>query len=83
MKDPRDAVREEMDRFIAALPKLLREIPGKWVVFREGKVQSIHEDQDSAYVAGRRMFGSHGGQVIAQVAEIRPIRVFHPIVSAT
>jgi hypothetical protein len=76
MKDPAVAVREEMDRFIEALPQLLREIPGKWVVFREAKVQSVHEDEDSAFSAGHRMFGTKGGQVIAQVAEIRPIQVF-------
>jgi hypothetical protein len=79
MKDPAVAVREEMDRFIEALPQLLREIPGKWVVFRDAKVQSVHADEESAFSAGHRKFGTKGGQVIAQVAEIRPIQVF-PVV---
>ena len=81
MNNPAAAVREEMDRFIEALPQLLREIPAKWVVFREAKVQSIHDDEDSALSAGHRMFGTMGGQVIAQVAEIRPIQVFPVILS--
>src|SRR5690348_4709090 len=54
MKDPAVAVREEMDRFIEVLPQLLLQIPGKWVVFREAKVQSVHEDEDSAFSAGHR-----------------------------
>jgi hypothetical protein len=66
---PAEKVKAEMAAFRAALPGLLRELRGKWVVFREGRVQSVHDDEDSAFAAGMKSFGRDGGHVVAQVTE--------------
>lgn len=65
-----DLVREEMKRFLQALPNLLASSRGRWVVFKDGKVHSEHDTEDDAYLAGRRAFGPQGGHVIAQVTEV-------------
>jgi hypothetical protein len=65
-----------MQRFRAALPRLLTtEMKGKWVVFRDGTVQSVQETEESAYSAGLAKFGREGGHVVAQVVEEQP----HPL----
>ena len=70
-----DRVREETARFRAALPDLLQKYPGKWVVFRDGQVHSVHESADAAFRAGLEAFGREGSQVIAQVVELPPAPV--------
>ncbi|HEV2064287.1 MAG TPA: hypothetical protein VGS00_07035 [Thermoanaerobaculia bacterium] len=73
-------VREETRRFRALLPDLYAKHPGKWVVFRDGQVHSLHSNPDKAFRAGLDAFGRDGGQVIAQVIEFRPppaASVFH------
>jgi len=62
-----DKVLEETLRFRAALPGLLKEHPGKWVVFKDGAVQSIHETEEEAYTAGLAAFGRDGGHVVTPV----------------
>jgi hypothetical protein len=72
-KSAREKVHEEMQRFRAELPRLLTEMKGKWVVFRDGQVQSVHDTEEAAYSAGLSKFGREGGHVVAQVAEEHPI----------
>lgn len=67
-----EKVLEETRRFRQALPDLLKEHAGKWVVFKDGTVQSIHESADDAYRAGLEKFGREGGQVIAPVVPDNP-----------
>ena len=62
-----------MARFRAALPELLKDHAGKWVVFRDGQVVSVHDDEEAAYRAGREAFGLRGGHVVAPVEEQRTI----------
>jgi hypothetical protein len=62
-----DRVLEETRRFRDALPELLNEHAGKWVVFKDGRVVSVHKDEDEAYRAGLEKFGREGGHVIAPV----------------
>lgn len=68
-----DKVRAEMALFRAALPRLLQELPGRWVVFRDGQVQSVHDDESAAFSEGLRRFGREGGHIVAQVAEERVV----------
>lgn len=70
--DINEKVRHEMRRFREALPRLLELYPGKWVVFRGGEVQSLHESSADAHKAGVERFGLFGGQVIARVAAEEP-----------
>jgi hypothetical protein len=69
----RDAILErvakESARFRATIPQLLAQYGGKWVVFRDGAVVSVHPDEESAYVAGLQRFGPGGGHVVAVVRE--------------
>jgi len=70
--DVADKVLEETKRFHQALPELLRTRRGRWVVFREGAVQSEHGNEDDAYAAAVEKFGAEGGFVIARVEEVTP-----------
>lgn len=63
-------VKEETRRFEAALPALLETMRGKWVVFRDGTVQSQHASEPDAYVAAVAKYGPHGGFVVAPVEPI-------------
>lgn len=75
MTTPASRVHEEMGRFLKALPALLLKLRGKWVVFKDGEVKSIHTSEDEAFLAGREAFGSQGGHVIAEVAEVHAVPV--------
>lgn len=66
-------VAKESARFRATIPHLLAQHGGKWVVFRDGAVASVHTDEESAYVAGLRRFGPAGGHVVAVVREPEPV----------
>jgi hypothetical protein len=60
---------EESDRFRAALPILIKQYRDKWVLFKDGKVQAVFDDEFSAHCAGVQNFGVDGGFVVAQVVE--------------
>jgi hypothetical protein len=66
-------VANESARFRATIPQLLAQYGGKWVVFRDGAVVSVHLDEESAYVAGLQRFGPGGGHVVAVVREPEPV----------
>jgi hypothetical protein len=67
-----DMVLDETKRYREALPELLAKYAGLWIVFRDGKVDSVHTDERAAYVAGLERFGMDGGHIIVRVAEERP-----------
>jgi hypothetical protein len=73
MTDLEQRVLDETRRFEAMLPELLARIPGRWVVFRDGRVWSEHADGASAYRAAVERFGEDGAFVVAPVREARPI----------
>jgi hypothetical protein len=81
MGNPMDAnaqrVLEESRRFRAALPELLPQYNGRWVVFRNGAVVDAFDDEDDAYVAAVDKFGVGGGFVIARVGvnALEPVAV--------
>lgn len=66
-------VKNESARFRAKIPQLLPLYKGKWVVFRDDAVVSVHSDEESAYVAGLKQFGPGGGHVVAVVREPEPV----------
>ena len=70
-----EKVLEETKRFRAAMPKLLDTYRDKWVVFKDGVVDSAHDDEKSAYLAASQKFGPGTGYVIAHVIETRPTPV--------
>ena len=70
----RDRIRLQTGRFEQALPALLPIHGGKWVVFRDG-VQSVHDDEESAYARAVEAFGVEGGFVVARVAETHPVPI--------
>jgi hypothetical protein len=70
-----ERVRQETLRFREALPELLKTHAGKWVVFRDGEVKSVHPTEEEAYKAGLDQFGRDGGQVIVQVVEEPPFPI--------
>jgi hypothetical protein len=71
--DTAERVRQEMRRFEASLPRLMPLYADRWVVFRDGGVVSVHDDEEAAYRAGIEKFGRHGGHVVAKVAEQRVV----------
>jgi hypothetical protein len=70
-----EKVLEETKLFRAALPGLLEEHRGQWVVFKGGSVRSFHGDETSAYQAAVQEFGAGTGYVIAPVSETHPTPV--------
>lgn len=70
--DVKDKVKAEMERFRAALPALLAVMPGRWVVFHAGAVESQHDNEDAAYVHAVKVLGREAGFVVAKVEEERP-----------
>jgi hypothetical protein len=74
-ESPSDRVLQETLRFREALPELLKTHRGKWVVFRDGEVKSVHDTEEEAYTAGLAAFGRDGGQVIAPVVEQPPVPI--------
>jgi hypothetical protein len=66
-------VANESARFRATIPQLLAQYGGKWVVFRDGAVVSVHRDEETAYVEGLKRFGPAGGHVVAVVREPEPV----------
>ena len=67
-----ERVLQETLRFREALPVLLKEHAGKWVVFRDGQIQGVYDDEERAYRGGLEKFGREGGHVVAPVIEQRP-----------
>ena len=55
--DTAERVRQEMRRFEASLPRLMPLYADRWVVFRDGDVVSVHDDEEAAYRAGIAKFG--------------------------
>ena len=67
-----EKVLQETLGFREALPDLLKEHAGKWVVFRDGQIQGVYDDEERAYRGGLEKFGREGGHVVAPVIEQRP-----------
>ena len=67
-----EKVLEETHRFHQALPSLLAEHRGRWVVFKDGSVQSEHATEAEAYNSAVQTFGRDAGFVVAQITEISP-----------
>ena len=62
-----------MQRFRERLPGLMETLSGRWVVFRDGEVISVHDDEEAAFRSGLANFGRHGGHLVVQVAEQRAV----------
>jgi hypothetical protein len=73
MTEIADRVLDETRRFYEALPRLADRYRDRWVVFRDGQVQSDHPSEQQAYEAGVQTYGPKGGFVVARVAEVTPI----------
>ncbi len=67
-----EEVLAETKRFRQELPQLLKRYPGRWVVFKNGAVDSDHPDERSAYRAALEKYGPQGGYVVAPVAATGP-----------
>jgi hypothetical protein len=70
--DSAEKVRQEMDRFYAALPDLKKTLADRWVVYRDGVVHSDHMSEIEAYLAAVKQFGLDGAFVVAQVVDVKP-----------
>ena len=75
MNEQHRKVLEETKRFWAVLPELLKTIPGRWVVFKDGVVVADYATGSEAHRAGIERFGLDGGQVIAPVKPNIPIPI--------
>lgn len=72
MDTPTQRVKLEFERFKAALPELLKTHSGKWVVFLNGEVQSMFDDEGSAFDHAVKTLGVEAGFVVAPVVPIAP-----------
>ena len=51
---------QEEEALFAQKEALLRQYEGKYVLFRDGQVQSLHDTQEEAFTAGVRKYGRDG-----------------------
>ena len=71
-----DGLAAEMTRYERRLPELLASTNcGRWVVFKDGAVQSVHEGGYEAWRTGTRQFGFGASFVVSRVQQREPIRV--------
>jgi hypothetical protein len=75
MNPVEELVLEETRCFRAAIPQLMQQYRGRWVVFRGGKMRGDYASADGAYCAALKIFGADGGFVVGQVAEFGPTPV--------
>ena len=75
MNSTADKVLAETIRFREALPTLVEQYRGKWVVFMGGEVKSVHPDEHVAYEWAVQHLGTGAGYVIAPVVEAKPTPV--------
>ena len=76
-KDPIAALKREWRRYEKALPRLLRsKHKGRWIVFKDGRVQSAHDTEDEALISMWNRFGMEGGIVVNRVEKIKIIHLF-------
>lgn len=76
LKQIDEEVSEEGRLFRAMLPGLLQgPLKGRYVVFREGAIQSDHPTMQEAYRAACERFGYYGGMMIDRVEIPKPIYI--------
>lgn len=73
-------VLEQTLLFRAALPGLLEEHRGEWVVFHEGSVRSMHATIREAYAAAINELGPDAGFVVAPIEEVRPSPIYTGVI---
>jgi len=54
------------------MPALMKRIPGKWIVFRDGKMRSWHRSIEAAFAAALKKYGLHGAFIISRVEPVKP-----------
>ena len=54
------------------MPELLQAIPGRWVIFRDGKVQSDFTTEQEAYDEAMARFGPVGGFIVVRIEKEEP-----------
>lgn len=71
-------VAENSARFRAALPELIKEHRGEWVIFRDGQPAGFYPSAMDAYLTAVRRFGEDGGFAMHRVdlRELEPICIF-------
>lgn len=66
-------VLEETKRFQANLPELMKELEGRWVLYKDGRVTAVFQTEDEAFKAGLETFGLDGGHIVICVEPMDPI----------
>ena len=67
-----DRVRAETARFRARLPELLQNIPGRWVIFRDGEVVADFLTEKEAHDEAVARYGTGDGFLVVQIEEEQP-----------
>ena len=67
MTTPTDKVRHESELFRASLSELLKTVPGRWVIFKDGQVQGDFLTEKEAYDEAIVRFGPSGGFLVSLV----------------
>lgn len=60
---------QEEEALFAQKEELLRQYKGKYVLFRDGQVQSVHDTQEEAFRAGVYKYGRDGVFLARKVSE--------------
>ena len=67
---------DQWTRFNAKLPELLKRLPDRWVVFREGSVQGDYSSEDEAYSTAVGRYGPDGGFIVSRVTDKPAVILF-------
>lgn len=73
MDDAFSAILAETLRFREALPELLPSYGGQWVVFTDGRVTSVHQNEDDACRTGMRRYGPNSSYIVDRVERKRAV----------
>ncbi len=73
MTDVSARVLEETKRFQANLPVLMRELEGRWVLYKDGRVIDVFQTEDEAFKAGLEKFGLDGAHIVIRVEPMDPV----------
>lgn len=67
------AISTEKNHFLEQLPELLKTIPGKWVLFKDGKMLTSGDTLDDVIRFGLDRFGLDTPFLVERVEEQKPM----------
>jgi len=68
----KEVITKEKAKFREQLAQLKKEHLGKWVLFKDGNVIDFFDDEDDAYAAGLKKFGTETPFLVTAIVDEEP-----------